>query len=160
MEQYSDLHQVPSLQKVPSASLYLENDQFVWYQWLYERKKIYIISWSIFTDELISCYGDIKINIFSSTKGLVIEHIQQFQKLGLRVKNIHEDNLLDLFMGTLKENIQYELHLFESKSLEKSFSMARKVENKDMATRRVATNNYREHHVPSPDPTQPTRLTP
>jgi hypothetical protein len=157
MEQYFDLHQVPSLQKVPIASLYLENDQFVWYQWLCERKKNYIISWSIFMDELISHYGDIKSNTFFSQlinlrqKGPITEHIQQFQKLSLRVKNIPEDNLLDLFMGTLKENIQHEVHLFEPKSLEKAFSMERKVENKNMATRRVATNNYREHHVPSPN---------
>jgi hypothetical protein len=44
--------------------------------------------------------------------------------------------------------------------LENSFSVARKFESKNMATRRVATNNYREHHVPSPNLTQPTRLTP
>jgi hypothetical protein len=55
---------VPSLQKVTIASLYLKNDQFVWYQWLCERKKNYMISWSIFTDELISHYGDIKRNTF------------------------------------------------------------------------------------------------
>jgi hypothetical protein len=36
----------------------------------------------------------------------------------------------------------------------------RKVESKNMATRRVVTNNYREHHAPSPYLTQPTRLTP
>ena len=66
MEQYFDLHQVPRLQKVPIASLYLKNDQFVWYQWLCERKKNYMISWSIFTDELISLYGDIKRNKFFS----------------------------------------------------------------------------------------------
>jgi hypothetical protein len=66
MEQFFDLHQVPSLQKVTIASLYLENDQFVWYQWLCERKKDYIISWSIFTDELIAHYGDIKRNTFFS----------------------------------------------------------------------------------------------
>jgi hypothetical protein len=35
--------------------------------------------------------------------------------------------------------------------------MARKVENKNMATRRVAIDNYREHHVSS---SKPTRLTP
>ena len=36
MEQYFDLHEVPNLQKVTIASLYLEPKQFVWYQWLYE----------------------------------------------------------------------------------------------------------------------------
>jgi hypothetical protein len=36
--------------------------------------------------------------------------------------------------------------------------MARKVESKNMATRRVIFNNYRENHAPSPNLTQPTRL--
>ena len=52
-------------------------------------------------------------------KGPVTEHIKQFQKLSLRVKKISEDNFLDLFIGTLKDNIQNEVHLFEPPSLEK-----------------------------------------
>ena len=36
MEQFFDLHQVPNVQKVTIASLYLEPEQFVWYQWLCE----------------------------------------------------------------------------------------------------------------------------
>jgi hypothetical protein len=52
-------------------------------------------------------------------------------------------------MGTLKDNIQHEVHLFEPKSLDHAFNMERKVESENMATRRVSTNNYREHHVPS-----------
>ena len=32
MEQFFDIHQVPNLQKVTIASLYLEPQQFVWYQ--------------------------------------------------------------------------------------------------------------------------------
>jgi hypothetical protein len=93
-------------------------------------------------------------------KGLVTKQIQQFQKLSLKVKNIFEDNLLDLFMGILNDNIQHEVHLFKHKSLEKAFSMVRKLENKNTASRRVATKKYRKHHVPSPNPTQSTRLTP
>jgi hypothetical protein len=60
-------------------------------------------------------------------------------------------------MGTLKENIQHEVCLFKPKSLEQYSNMERKVETKQMASRRVATNNYREHHAPSPNPTQYTR---
>jgi hypothetical protein len=114
MEQLFYLHQVLSLQKVIIAYLYLENDQVVWYQWLCERKENYSISWSIFTDELIAHYGDIKSNTFFSElinlrqKGPITKHIQQFQNLSLRVKKISEDDLLDLFMDTLKENIQHE----------------------------------------------------
>ena len=47
-EKFFDVHQEPTWQNVTIASLYLEPDQFVWYQWLSDRKKNdYIISWSI-----------------------------------------------------------------------------------------------------------------
>jgi hypothetical protein len=89
------------------------------------------------------------------------EDIQQSQKPSLKVMNILEDKLLDLFIGTLKESIQNEVCLFKPKSLNFSFNVANKFESKHMATRRVASNTYRDqHHVPSPNLTQPTRLTP
>jgi len=50
MEKYFDLHEVTKLQKVPIAFLYLENDQFVWYQWICEGKNNSIISRPIFTN--------------------------------------------------------------------------------------------------------------
>ena len=56
------------------------------------------------------------------------------------MKNILEDNLLYLLMGTLKESIQHEVPLFESKSLENDFSFTRKIESKNMVIRRDATN--------------------
>ena len=84
-------------------------------------------------------------------KGPIVVHIQLFQKLSLSVKVIPEGKILDLFMGTLKESIQHEVCLFDPKSLKHAFNLARKVESKNMATRRVATNNYIEHHVPSPN---------
>jgi hypothetical protein len=115
---------------------------------------------------LISHYRDIRRNTFFSQlinlqkKGPITEHIEQFQKISIRVKKITEDNLVYLFMGTLKENIQHEVHLLEPKTLEQAFSMERKVENKNVATRRVTTNNYREHHLPSPNLTHPKILIP
>ena len=96
MEKFFDLHQVPNLQMVTIASLYFDPKQFVWYQWLCEQKKDNIISWSIFTEELISYHVD-KNNtffiqlVYLKQKGLVSEHIQQFQKLSLRVKTIPND---------------------------------------------------------------------
>jgi hypothetical protein len=102
---------------------------------------------------LISRYGDIKSNtLFSQLiniwkKGPITENIQ-FQKLNLIVKNIPKDNLLDIFMVTLKDKIQHEACLFKHKSLEQAFDMERKVENTNMDTIRATTNNYREHQVP------------
>jgi len=127
---------------------------------LWKKKNNLIIYWSIFTEELIAHYGDIKRNTFFSQfvniwqKGPFIKHIQKFQKLSLKVKNILEDNLLDLFMGTLKEIIQHEVHFFEPKSLHHTFSIARKVEIKNMATRKLVTNKYRKIRDPSFKPTR------
>lgn len=50
--------------------------------------------------------------------------------------------------------------LFKNKSLENVFNVARIVESKNMASRRVSTNNYRENHAPSPNLTQSMKLTP
>ena len=96
--------------------------------------------------QLITHYGNINSNTFFiqlinlKQKHPVIERIRQFQKLTLRVKNISKDNLLDLFMGTLKENIQHDICILEPKPVENAFSLERKIESKNMASRRVATN--------------------
>ena len=60
MEQYFDLHGVPLLQKVCIASSYLEPDQFLWYKGLCSRKRL--VTWSIFTEEMIAHYEDTKSN--------------------------------------------------------------------------------------------------
>jgi hypothetical protein len=70
--------------------------------------------------------------------------------------------LIDVFIGTLKDNIQHEVCLWEPKSLENAFRVARNVESKNMAmaTRRTNHNIYRENNSPSSKTPQPTRLTP
>ena len=65
-----------------------------------------------------------------------------------------------MFIRTLKDNIQHEVHLWEPNSLEKAFRLARKMESKIMATRKPTTHNYKDGSVVSPSLPQPTRLTP
>jgi hypothetical protein len=60
-------------------------------------------------------------------KGSVIEHIENFQILNIKITNIPNEHLIDVFIGTLKDNIQHEVHLWEPKSLENAFRMARNV---------------------------------
>ena len=43
MEKYFDLNNVKNTQKVHIATLYLEQNTFVWYRWLFSRKKI--VTW-------------------------------------------------------------------------------------------------------------------
>ena len=61
---------------------------------------------------------DTKRNTFFSQlinlkqKGFVGKHIEDFQKLNIRVTDILEEHMIDLFIGTLKDNIQHEVHFW------------------------------------------------
>ena len=88
------------------------------------------------------------------------EHIKDFQKLNIRVNDIPQKQRNDVFVGTLKDNIQHEVRLWEPDLLEKAFRLARKIENKIMATRKPATHNYKDVSVVAPSLPKPTRLTP
>jgi len=87
-------------------------------------------------DGMITHYEDTKNNTFFSQlinlkqKGSMMEHIEDFQKLNIRVKDILEDHRIDVFIGTLKDNVQHEVRLWEPYSLEKAFRLARKMERK------------------------------
>jgi hypothetical protein len=112
-------------------------------------------------------YEDTRSNAFFSQlinlkkKGSVTEHIENFQRFNIKVTDIPDEHLIDVFIGTLKDNIQHEARLWEPKSLENEFKVARNVESKNMAmaTRRTNPNIYRENNAPSSKTPQPTRLT-
>ena len=80
--------------------------------------------------------------------------------MNIRVTDIPVEHRIDVFIGTLKDNIQHEVCLWEPDSLEKAFSLARKIERKIMATRTPTTHNYKDGSVSTPKIPQPTRLTP
>ena len=64
----------------------------------------------------------------------MVEHIEDFQKLNIKVTGIPEEHMIYVFIGTLKDNIQHEVHVWEPDSLEKAFRLARNTECKIMAT--------------------------
>ena len=90
----------------------------------------------------------------------MVEHIEDFQKLNIRVIYIPEEQRIDVFIGTLKDNIQHEVRLWELDSLEKAFRLERKIKSKIMATRKSTTHIYKYGSVATPRLPQPTRLTP
>jgi hypothetical protein len=119
MDKLFDLNDVPHTQKARIDSLYLEPNQFVWYRLLCSHKSL--LTWTIFTEEMIEHYEDTRSNTFFSQlinlkkKGLVAEHIENFQRLNIKATYIPYEHLIDVFMGTLKDNIQDEVHLWEPK---------------------------------------------
>ena len=88
-----------------------------------------------------------------------MDHIEDFQKLNIRVNYIPEEYRINVFIGALKDNIQHEVLRWELDSLEKAFKVARKVERKIMATRKYTTHNYKDGSVVAPSLPQCTRFT-
>ena len=113
---------------------------------------------------MISHYEVTKSNTFFSQlinlkqKGLVGEHIEDFQKLNIRVTDILEEHKIDVFIGTLKDKIEHEVRVWEPDSLEKAFRLARKFECKIMASRKPTTHIYKDGSVATTRLPQPTRL--
>jgi hypothetical protein len=76
---------------------------------------------------MLAHYEDTRRNTFFSQlinlkqKGSVTEHIENFQRLNIKVIDIPNEHLIDVFIGTLKDNIQHEVRLWEPKSLENAF---------------------------------------
>jgi hypothetical protein len=104
----------------------------------------------MFTEEMIAHYEDTRSNTFLrqlinlKKKGSVAENIEKFQRLSIKVMDILDEKLIDVFIGNLKDNIQHEVHLWEPKSLEDAFMVERNVESKHMSmvTRRTTPIIY------------------
>ncbi|KAH9291976.1 hypothetical protein KI387_042841, partial [Taxus chinensis] len=168
MENFFELHQTPSGQKVTLASLYLEPDQFVWYRWLCaQRQKNGLgVTWTVFTEELQLHYSSsVSENYFSQLAklrqtGSVKDYVHQFQNLSLRVENIPEENLNDLFLGGLKDHIEHEVRMFNPLKLSDSIIMARRAEEKVLCSRRPPFINTKDRSISSPSFSRPIRLTP
>ena len=115
---------------------------------------------------MIVHYEDTKSNTFFSQlinlkqKGSIVEHIEDFQKLDIRVTNIPKEHRISVFIETLTDNIQHKAILLELDSLEKEFRLARNIESKIMETRKLIIHIYKDGNVVVPSLPQPTRLTP
>eukprot|EP00253_Pinus_taeda_P007903 PITA_07903 len=115
---------------------------------------------------MISHYEDTKSNAFFSQlinlkqKGSMAEHIEDFQKLNIRLNDIPKKYRINVFIGTLKDKIQHEVCLWEPNSLEKAYMLARKIESKIMARSKPTTHNYKYGSVIVPSLSPPTKLRP
>ena len=128
MEHLFYIHKVQPTQNVCIAYFFLAPNKFVWYRWPCSRKSL--DTWKMFTQELIAHYQDTKSNTFFvqlinlKQRGLVGEHIENFQIFNIKIKDIPKEHLTNVFIGTLKDNIKHENFLWEPKSLEHAFRVA------------------------------------
>ena len=90
----------------------------------------------------------------------MVEHIEDFQKLNIRVTDIPKEHRIDVFIGTLQDIIQSDVFPWEPDSWKKTFRLAGKIECKIMVTRNPTTHIYKDRSVATPILPQPTRLEP
>jgi hypothetical protein len=70
---------------------------------------------------MIVHYEDTRSNTFFrqlinlKQKGSVTEHIENSQRLNIKVTYILDEHLIDVFIVTLRDNIQHEVLLWEPK---------------------------------------------
>jgi hypothetical protein len=68
-------------------------------------------------EEMIARYEDTRSNTFFTQlmylkKNIsLIEHIETFQRLNIKVTDNPDDHFIDVFIGTLRDNIQHEVYL-------------------------------------------------
>ena len=74
----------------------------------------------------------------------VKDYIKKFQNLSLRVDTITEEKLNNLFLGGLKDNLRHEVHMFCPNSINESFILAHKVEEKFLIPRKQGANVTRD----------------
>jgi len=93
-------------------------------------------------------------------KGSTEKQIEDSQKLNITVNDIPNRQRINVLIGTLKDNIQHEVRLWEPDSLEKAFKWARKIESEIMEIRNPTTDVYNYRSASSPSLREPTRFTP
>ena len=92
-------------------------------------------------------------------KGSMMEHIEDFQKLNIRVKDIPKEHKIDLFIGTLKDNIQHEVHLWEP-VIGEGIQVGKKNGKQTYGNKEAYTHNHKDGSITTPSHPQPTRLAP
>ncbi|KAH9297684.1 hypothetical protein KI387_029366, partial [Taxus chinensis] len=124
------------------------------------------VTWIVFTEELQLHYSSsVSDNYFSQLAklrqiGSVKDYIHHFQNLSLRVENITEENLNDLFLGGLKDHIEHEVRMFNPHKVSDSMIMARRAEEKFVSSRRQHFTYTRDRNTLAPTLPRPVRLTP
>jgi len=56
----------------------------------------------------------------------MVEHIEEFKILNIKVNDILEEHRIDVFVGTSNDNIQHEVHVWEPDSLEEGIQGGKK----------------------------------
>ncbi|KAL9681281.1 hypothetical protein QQ045_013063 [Rhodiola kirilowii] len=116
------------------ATFYIGGEALEWYQWLYTTHQL--TNWFCFTKDLLNRFGSsmyespgVTINKLVQTTS-VAAYIAYFECLSARTPKLSPENLLDRFIGGLKDEIQRELVMLCPTTLRAAMGMARIADQK------------------------------
>ena len=104
--------------RIQIVTLNFEIKPYQWYQWIVKRQThLYHYTWGLFTKDLEEQYGKVwEQDYFSQLTrikqlGDIEEYNSKFMVLATRVDNLSDENLMEAYMGGLKEDIKHDIFL-------------------------------------------------
>jgi hypothetical protein len=150
IEQYFELHNIMDDKKrIHIETLNFEIKPYQWYQWVVKRKPpFYHYTWGLFTRDLEAQYGKVwEHDYFSQLTrikhlGDIEDYNSEFQVLATRVDDISDEQLLEAYMGGLKEDIKHEIFLRHPTNIMEAMQYAHHIQAKNKATHKSTIGAY------------------
>jgi hypothetical protein len=118
IEQYFEQHNIMDDKKrIHIETLNFEIKPYQWYQWVVKRKPpLYHYTWGLFTRDLEAQYGKVWERDFIQLTRIkhlddIEDYNSKFEVLATRVDDISDEQLLEAYMGGLKQDIKHEIFL-------------------------------------------------
>ncbi|KAF7828429.1 Ty3/gypsy retrotransposon protein [Senna tora] len=146
IKQFFRFYVTPSDQKIQVASFHMEGPAYKWYKWICQNKPN--LTWNEFLDELLLRFG---FTLYENPKTALKQLTQtdsvesyhaQFEALSTRVAGLSEDWLVNMFVGGLKEYLQYEVQLADPTTYYEAVALAKMHEQKHAKLLQMSKSVY------------------
>lgn len=137
-KKYLRFHNAPDEERVTVATFNIEGEALDWLVWADRNSSL--SSWSNFLDDLILRFGVSSYEIPAGRLSKLVqitsvkEYQHQFEALANKVDDIKPNILKEMFMASLKSDIQKDVIKVRPDTLVEAFALAQLYEEEDMST--------------------------
>ncbi|CAM9000452.1 unnamed protein product [Rhodiola kirilowii] len=165
LNRYFNINNIHPDQMLEYAPLFLGGDALLWYQW--KNTTGQISTWLGLAADIRRRFGpsayhnaEVAINMLVQTSSAQA-YITEFERMSMSAPKLVGSNLLSRFVAGLKEEIRHEITLLCPPDLDKAMGMARVIEDKLLALRRLTTRpTFNKPYQPTKPPYRPPSDTP
>ncbi|KAF7813726.1 Ty3/gypsy retrotransposon protein [Senna tora] len=163
IKQFFRIYTTTSEQKIYLASFHMEGPAYAWYKWVCQNQPD--LTWDEFLAALLNRFGStLYENPKTALKQLiqvndVAEYQDKFEALSTRISGLSEDWLVSMFVGGLKEYLQYEVMLAQPTTYYQAVSLAKLHEQKHNKFLQLTKYSPTKTYYPSSTSYSPKPLT-